>query len=412
LLLLAFSGGGTRAAAFSYGVMEELSKTEITIDGEKRRLLDEVDAISSVSGGSFTSAYYGLYGDRIFEDFDERFLKKNVQGALLARTFFWPVNWVRLLSPNFDRSDLAAEYYDTHVFDGGTFGDVMSRSGPVISINATDLAIGDWFTFTPDLFAVICSDLSTLPIARAVAASSAVPVVLSPISLRNYAGSCGFEQPEWMKRTLVERDVTTRRFHEASRFNTYLNAEQRPYIHLVDGGVVDNLGLRAATDTISLMGEAWSTFKIVGRENTHKVIFIIVNAEVATDTSWELKKSPPSNRHVLKSYTSTSVKRFNFETVMLLRSQAELAVDEIRTLRCSDTEYLNSRGAKGNCDDIEFYIIEVKFDALADEDERDYLKSLPTSFKLTSEQVNKLREAGSRILVDSEEYQRFLGDMK
>jgi NTE family protein len=65
LLYLTFSGGGTRAAAFSYGVLEELRTTEVTIGEKKRRPLDEVDAISAVSGGSFTAGYYGLFGERI-----------------------------------------------------------------------------------------------------------------------------------------------------------------------------------------------------------------------------------------------------------------------------------------------------------------------------------------------------------
>ena len=56
VLLLAFSGGGTRAAALAYAVLQELRDTEITRAGERVRLLDEVDIISSVSGGSFTAA--------------------------------------------------------------------------------------------------------------------------------------------------------------------------------------------------------------------------------------------------------------------------------------------------------------------------------------------------------------------
>ncbi len=80
LLYLTFSGGGTRAAAFSYGVLEELRDTRVTFDGKERRLLDEVDAISAVSGGSFTAGYYGLFGDRIFQDFEARFLKKKYPG--------------------------------------------------------------------------------------------------------------------------------------------------------------------------------------------------------------------------------------------------------------------------------------------------------------------------------------------
>ena len=64
-VVLSFSGGGTRAAAFSYGIMEELKKTEIEWKGERKRLLDEVDIISSVSGGSFTAAYYSLNRERL-----------------------------------------------------------------------------------------------------------------------------------------------------------------------------------------------------------------------------------------------------------------------------------------------------------------------------------------------------------
>src|SRR3972149_7972761 len=87
LLILTFSGGGTRAAALAYGVLEELAKAEFSLEGRKRTLLDEVDTISSVSGGSFTAAYYGLFGRRIFEDFEEKFLKHDVEGHLKA--IFW-----------------------------------------------------------------------------------------------------------------------------------------------------------------------------------------------------------------------------------------------------------------------------------------------------------------------------------
>ena len=149
LLILSFSGGGTRAAAFSYGVLEELRATEVTFDGKKRRLLDEVDMISGVSGGSFTAAYFGLFGDRIFEDYESRFLKKNVEGDIKFDIFLNPVNWFRLSSPLFDRSDLAAEYYDKNVFDGKTFGDMLKRKGPMVLINATDMSLGMRFTFHP-----------------------------------------------------------------------------------------------------------------------------------------------------------------------------------------------------------------------------------------------------------------------
>src|SRR6267378_5365142 len=81
-LMLAFSGGGMRAAALEYGVLEELARTGVGAPGERRRLLDEVDLISSVSGGSFTAAYYAIWGDRIFSDFEPQFLTKRLHNGL------------------------------------------------------------------------------------------------------------------------------------------------------------------------------------------------------------------------------------------------------------------------------------------------------------------------------------------
>jgi NTE family protein len=140
-LFLAFSGGGTRAAAFSYGVLEELRDTRYSRNGSERRLLDEVDVISSVSGGSFTAAYYGLFGDRIFDDYQDVFLKKNVQKVLI-NGLLNPLNWFRFMGQGFDRTEMAIDYYDRQIFQGGTFGDMAARPGPQIQINATDLSIG------------------------------------------------------------------------------------------------------------------------------------------------------------------------------------------------------------------------------------------------------------------------------
>lgn len=161
LLLLTVSGGGTRAAAFSYGVLEALRDTKVTINDQSRRLLDEVSWISGVSGGSFTAAYYGLFRDRIFEDFEPRFLKKNIQGALTRAMLLNPVNGVKLSFACYDRSDLAADYYDQHVFDGKTFGDLLAQKKPMIVINGTDMVHGTRVAFMQDVFDMICTDLSS-----------------------------------------------------------------------------------------------------------------------------------------------------------------------------------------------------------------------------------------------------------
>jgi NTE family protein len=409
LLILTFSGGGTRAAAFSYGVLEELRNTRVTLGGKDRRLLDEVDAISAVSGGSFTAGYYGLFGDRIFEDFESRFLKKNIQDALTTRTLFNPVNWVRLSSPYFDRSDLAVEYYDKHVFDGGTFSDIAARRGPMILMNATDMVSGFRIAFNQDSFDLLCSDLSPFPVARAAAASSAVPMLLSPITLHNYAGSCGYRIPEGAKEILGEADASTRRYHYVEAGESYLDAERRPYIHLVDGGVSDNLGLRAALDRVLALGDFWSTVKFLGDENVRKVVFIVVNAETAVQETLSLSGKPPGFSAMSKSYSSIGISQYNYETVQLLRESFQPWSEEVRQNRCGSGTPSTDPGA---CGDIRFYLVEVKFEALQDEAERTHFKGLPTTFKLPPEEVEKLQEAARRILSQSEEFQRLLHDLQ
>jgi NTE family protein len=409
LLYLTFSGGGTRAAALSYGVLEELRKTEVLIDGRKRWLLDEIDGISSVSGGSFTAGYYGLFGDRIFEDFESKFLKKSIQGALTRRTLLNPINWFRLYSDTFDRSDLAAEYYDKHVFEGKTFGDIAARKGPFIMMNATDMTHGLRIGFNQDAFDLICSDLSSFPVARAAAASSAVPMLLSPITMRNYAGTCGFKTPERFEGILKDRTTSERLFYLANNIAPFLDSQKKPYIHLVDGGVADNLGLRAVLDRVIGRGSVWELIKGTPRENVNKVVFVVVNAETQPDTKWDRSEGIPPIGAMMSAYSSVGIERYNQETIALLKESVKTWADEVRTQRCKGGTVST---APGSCGDINFYVVEVKFDALKDETERMYFKRLPTAFKLAPEQVDKLRDVAHRLLVNSEEFQRLLGELK
>ena len=242
LVILAFSGGGTRAAAFSYGVLEFLKRTEITGPlGNSTRLLDQVDVITGVSGGSFTALAYGLYGDKLFEDYEQRFLKRDVQGEIVSRVMT-PTYWGNLASENWGRSELAANLYDEILFKGATFGDQNRGKGPLIMTTATDISTGSRFAFTQRLFDVLCSDLNAVPLSRAAAASSAVPVVLSPVTMNNYGGTCKRDQPAWLKPFLNNEHPArpaARAIRSFKAEETYTDSKNRPYIHLVDGGVSD-----------------------------------------------------------------------------------------------------------------------------------------------------------------------------
>ena len=395
IVYLAFSGGGTRAAAFAYGVLEELRDTEIQVDGISVSLLDEVDTISGVSGGSFPAAYYGIYGDKIFEEFEPNFLKRNVQGALVLRTLL-PWNLVMLATPMLNRSDLASSYYDKNIFSGATFKDLAAVRGPWIHINSTDLSSGERFTFSQDAFDVICSDLDALPISTAVAASSAVPMLLSPITLKNHAGECGYEPPEWVRNIIANRDSNPRRARTAENFLRFSDAKNKPYIHLIDGGISDNLGLRPAIDFVAAAGSAEEARRIRHVETPDRMIIILVNAETDPDPGIDLTSAAPSFASLMNSVSGGQIRRYNFETMLLAEGM------------------LRQWGAELSTDDhtVTAHMVNVSFDNLEDESERRYFKRIPTSFKLSDRQVDRLREAGRRLLRESPDFQRLLEEMR
>jgi NTE family protein len=234
-------------------------------------------------------------------------------------------------------------------------------------------------------------------------------MLLTPLTIRNYAGTCGFKIPERFEELLKGRGVSERQFYLANNIAPFLNSQTKPYIHLVDGGVADNLGLRAILDRIILRGNVWESLKGTPHENINKVVFMVVNAETQPDTFWDRVEYVPPFGAMFSSYSSISIERYNEETIALLKESVKSWANDIKAQRCKGKTVST---APGSCGDIEFYVVEVKFDALKDETERMYFKRLPTSFKLPPKEVDKLRDVAHRILVDSEEYQKLLSDLK
>lgn len=416
-VILTFSGGGTRAAALSYGVLAQLAKTDFAgRDGRSQRLIDEVDVISSISGGSFTAAYYALFGERLFTDFEARFLKVNIESKL-AGELFSPANWVRLASPTYDRIDLAADYYDENIFDRKTFGDLLRRGRrPYVLINATDMSLGGLFDFTQDRFDLLCSDLSSVPVARAVAASSAFPVLLSPITLKNYAGACGYREPEWVDLALTDRDIAGRRFSRAVETRSYLDSANRPFIHLIDGGIADNLGLRGPLDAISSINNPWSVLRMINLEKVRRVVVIAVNAKTDPDTAWDREEAAPGVKDVLSAVVDAPMANYSFETIELMQErfkqwtkdyQSRADCQEILQASCPQATLPGGPLAK-----VDFYPIVIGFDSLSDPEEARFFKNLGTTFNLPAETIDRLREVAGRLLAQSPQFQRLLTDLR
>jgi NTE family protein len=113
--------------------VQELRETQVIVDRDEARLIDEVTTISSASGGSFTGAYFGLFGERIFDDFEERFLRRDID-ARLALNLFRPIEFLRIAFTPYTRSDMAMDLYDRELFDGATFADLEKAKGPLLNI--------------------------------------------------------------------------------------------------------------------------------------------------------------------------------------------------------------------------------------------------------------------------------------
>lgn len=416
LLLLTFSGGGTRAAAFSYGVLRALAGTKVLINENQRRLIDEIDGISSVSGGSFTAAYYGLFGDRIFKDFEKKFLKQDVQSELTKRLIS-PLSWPKLGSLYYDRSDLAADYYDELLFEKRTFRDIIISKGPIIAINATNLAMGAQFTFIGSQFAPICTDLFSYPVSRAVAASSAVPGAFTSVILKNYAGTCGYQLPDWATKALLERHINTRRYHHAKMLSDYLNTEEQPYIHLLDGGISDNLGVRPIINLTLIKGSIWNKLKELDLEKTNKLVVIAVDARKDPDTNFSKRDYSVPLIDTLGAVSSTQIGQYSFETMELLRNNMSLWKDSITAGRCGEAVSDKSDAKKNTSTATplcaaQTYLIEVNFDMLQEQTEREHLEDLPTSFDLDPSDVDRLIEAARQILNDSKIFQSLVADLQ
>jgi len=416
LVVLAFSGGGTRAAAFSYGVLEFLRNTEVVgPKGNKVRLLDQVDVITGVSGGSFTALAYGLYGDKLFTDYEQRFLKRDVQGEIIARTLN-PANWGNLWSAGWGRSELAAQLYDEILFSGATFGDLDRGQGPLIVASATDISTGARFVFNQRVFDIICSDLNAVPLSRAAAASSAVPVVLSAVTINNYGSTCNTITPGWAKPFIDSADPprpAARAIRSLESEQAYSDSVHRPYIHLVDGGVSDNVGMRSVLDSLEILESLHRAGAPTPLDYARRIIVIVVNSLSSAPTNWDESENPPGVVDTMLKAAGTPIDAFSYESVELLRDTAA----RWRALRLigNAAAFADNKdpavAAALHVPQAEIYTIDVSFPRLKDKAERDYLNQQPTSFVLPPEAVDRLRAAAGTIMMDSPEFQRLMKDV-
>jgi len=428
---VSFSGGGTRAAAFAYGVLLGLCDTQIEIASRKpaKRLLDEVDVISSVSGGSFTAMGYALWHDRLFDGkFERRFLKHNVQLDLILNLLN-PRFLLRLPSILLDRSDMAGIYYSEGIFYNRdarrpyNYGDLLSANRrPFVVLNATDMTRRHRFEFTQDDFDLLGSDLASMPVGWAVAASSAFPLILSPLRLEyfpsdamrsaiEFALNGDEDRRDWRRerwaRSLLAKD------QKASPSRLEIDEKNHRYLYLLDGGLADNLGVTHFIDSY----RRGAIRQNLERDKIDKLVVIIVNA--GTDRPVNLERNPtaPGLFRVGERVGTTAISNYSDALTRIIKYALLEAPKAVRAVHEGCRETLDEKCPEATPPtlppelDVEAYVIDVDFLHVKDAKKRKSFLSMITSFFLPSQDVDDLIEAGRDVLVNHPEFLRLVDDL-
>src|ERR1700722_2722397 len=302
LIGLSFSGGGTRAAAFSFGVLTEMEHTPVR--GASASMLDRIDFISGVSGGSVTAAYYGLRKRAALDDFRERFLLRNAEEGLQTDLTLGTIG--KALAGGINDSQGFPRWLDANLFNGATFADLHETERPRVWINASDIYNRTPFVFSATTFSAMCSDLAKYPLANAVAASAAVPVAFAPVVIQTFARECSDPLPAWIVKARDDRHGQPILSSYAKAINRYHDG-QMPYIKLLDGGLVDNYGLSGFTIARLSAETPYGPLSPQQAVKLRRVLFLVVDAKTGVSGNWVNSVEGPSGVDLIKAAADTAI---------------------------------------------------------------------------------------------------------
>ncbi len=406
LVILTLSGGGKRASAYGQGVLDAFRQTALT-DG--RTMLDEVDIISSVSGGSVPAANFVANGQQSFKDFRDDFLYFDAMARLKQELLYTPaVIWSLLVENN--RIEAFVDIVEDRIVDADKTFASLRPDAPYLILNTTDIATGLGFPLTQYQFDVICSDLGRMPLARGVAASAAFPVLLSSIDIENQAPCpaqfqkrkiaeifannlvpelaynatmAGLDSPERVAESppIVSAGSAYRR-ERGQRMLRYLEPDQSyRYLHLYDGGINDNVGLAEPLWLLSDNGGSWKFDfnQYLKSDHLKRVTVLTANARSDPDNEIAADEGSPSMVGVVGALIGASIDR---RTTGLI---GQLGLAEA----IGDRE--PTRGDMG-------------FDRIKDRQCARRFANLPTDWALNEKEVNALLTLGAAMTFATRAY--------
>ncbi|MCO6381150.1 patatin-like phospholipase family protein [Oceanicola sp. 502str15] len=405
---LAFSGGGTRASAFSYGMLEALRDATAS-PGDPDGILSDVRLVTGVSGGSVTAAWYGYAGPGGMAKF-RAYLDKNGE-KYMANSPLNPVTLVRGLSGGANGRKTFGRFLDEELFRGATFGDLRRKSHVKTWINASDVANNVTFLFSPETFDALCSDLMKLPLSEAVSASAAFPLVFSPIVLEAHQKGCAYDEPDWLTAARHNPEASEAMKAHARALESYTNPEEARFVKLLDGGITDNFGTTGLNVERARAQNAYAPLTVEEAVKLERMLFLVANAGVRTDYGWTQKLPGPGGVQLAMSIATSSMSaatRTGYDAMRLTLDRWQEALVEFRCdLPASEVRRIRGSTAGWDCRDVKLFVGQVSFEGLPPEMQKE-LDGIPTRLRLKPEQVALTIEAARLSTRQNPEFNGFL----
>ena len=384
LIVLALSGGGARAASFHLGVLQALRDTPGR-DGHP--LSEHIALITSVSGGSVLAAYYGLHGDAGLDTFDAAYLGREWR----VRGPSSPLGVAGALRGGMNGPQQLRSWLADNVYGDATMGDM--QAGPRVILNATDLYNSTPFAFTQFFFDGICSDVRQVRVADAVAASMAVPVAFRPVVMESYGARCP-GPPAWTTRALADRNAGENVHQTAHAFLNYRGdtAAGQRFVHLVDGGVADNLGMLS----LQIMRADGPPAPLTQRDvlQARRILFLVVNAEYIRPRTFQQNGTDAIGAYeMMYSPVDVATEVAKRASVDTWRAQLPEYQRALREWRCGLVE---DRRDGMRCDDITLSMDVITFRDM-EPTEYEALYDTATDVSLPRETVDALTRAGRGV---------------
>ena len=271
---------------------------------------------------------------------------------------------------------------------------MQRQNRPLILINASDIGYGMRFSFIQEYFNLLCSNIDSYPVARAVTAFSAVPVLFNPVVVENYAG-CDPSKLVWLKHARERLSDNPELLQVVEDLEVYGDKDKRKYMHFVDGGITDNLGLRAIYEIVELVGGAKAFLQSLDRKPPSKLIVISINASTDQAPAMDQSNEPPSLAETINAVSSAQIHRYNAATLELMVNTLPRWAKEISTPEQT----------------VKPHFIQLGFRNIDKPDLFQFLNLIPTSFGLNAEQVDKLIEAGRQLIRYSPDFQSVVTEL-